>query len=240
MSIEAMIIFNLMRLAGHIVRMEDNGLLKQLFYGELRTGERPQHKPRKRFKDNLKENLKALCINTQDWEKLALNRAQRKNSIKEGCSIFEDKRIKYAQIKRDLRKRCHPDLPADKQPWKCGMRDWVLLSKAGYVNYLKVHDNNPKTAKRDNLTPHLGNTTCVFCNKICKLSAGLKRRMLVHKNAVKQPDPVNPVKQTEFICHIWLKPMKSKAGPSVTREAMKGAIRQIKQTVRGGYHLLKL
>ena len=184
MSIETMIIHNQMRWAGHIVRMEDNRLPKQLFYGELKTGKRPQHKPRKRFKDNLKDNLKALCINMQDWEKLALNRAQWRNSVREGCSTFEDKRIKYAQMKRGLRKGCHPDLPADKQSWKCGMCDRVLLSKAGYVNHLKVHENNWKTASGDNLPPHLGNTTCVFCNKICKTSAGLKRHMLVHKNAV--------------------------------------------------------
>ena len=37
-------------------------LLLQFFHGELTRGKRPQHKPRKRFKDVLKSNLKELEI----------------------------------------------------------------------------------------------------------------------------------------------------------------------------------
>ena len=37
-------------------------------YGELNRGKRPLHKPRKRFKDVLKSNLKELEIDVDDWE----------------------------------------------------------------------------------------------------------------------------------------------------------------------------
>ena len=57
-SIEKRLILNQMRWAGHVVRMGDGGLPKQLSYSELTRGKRPQHKPRKRFKDVLKSNLK--------------------------------------------------------------------------------------------------------------------------------------------------------------------------------------
>ena len=51
-----------LRWAGHLVRMSDNRLPKRLFYGELATGNRPQHKPRKRYKDGLKIILKDMDI----------------------------------------------------------------------------------------------------------------------------------------------------------------------------------
>ena len=47
--IEQRPILNQMCWVGHVVRMGDGRLSKQLFYGELTRGKRPQHKPRKRF-----------------------------------------------------------------------------------------------------------------------------------------------------------------------------------------------
>ena len=41
LSIEAMVVRNRLRWAGHVVRMEDVRLPKQLFYGEFKTGKRP-------------------------------------------------------------------------------------------------------------------------------------------------------------------------------------------------------
>ena len=47
--IEQRPILNQICWVGHVVRMGDGRLSKQLFYGELTRGKRPQHKPRKRF-----------------------------------------------------------------------------------------------------------------------------------------------------------------------------------------------
>ena len=73
-SIEKRLILNQMRWADHVVRMGDGRLPKELFYGELTRGKRPQHKPRKRFKDVLKSNLKELEIDVDSWEALTKNR----------------------------------------------------------------------------------------------------------------------------------------------------------------------
>ena len=61
-SIEKKLILNQMRWAGHVLRMGDGRFPKELFYGELARGKRPQRKPRKRFKDVLKSILKELEI----------------------------------------------------------------------------------------------------------------------------------------------------------------------------------
>ena len=60
LSISALLMRNQMRWAGHLIRMDDSRLPKQLFYGELASGARPQHKPNKRFRDEVKVNLKKL------------------------------------------------------------------------------------------------------------------------------------------------------------------------------------
>ena len=64
-SIEQLIIRNQMRWVGHVRRMDDDRLPKKLLYGELVLGKRPQHRPKKRFKDNVKSNLKNLKIDVK-------------------------------------------------------------------------------------------------------------------------------------------------------------------------------
>ena len=103
-SIEKKIILNQMQWLGHVVRMEVNRLPKQLFYGELVIGKRPKHKPKKRFKDCIKNNLKSFKIPVDDWETLAMNRSEWRKSINKGAEVFESERVDRAELKRGLRK----------------------------------------------------------------------------------------------------------------------------------------
>ena len=54
--------------------MSDSRIRKQLLYGELHQGKRTAGGQKKRFKDCLKVSLKNLGINTDTWEKLAVER----------------------------------------------------------------------------------------------------------------------------------------------------------------------
>lgn len=64
---------------GHVVRMGENRIHKQLFYGELKTGKCPQQKSRK---------MNVLHTNVQHWEELSLNCAEWWH--REGCNIFDN------------------------------------------------------------------------------------------------------------------------------------------------------
>ena len=55
--------------------MEDERIPKDILYGELASGKRNSGRPQLRFKDACKRNMKALDINTETWEDLALNRS---------------------------------------------------------------------------------------------------------------------------------------------------------------------
>lgn len=94
-------------------------ILKRLFYGELKTG--TQHKLRKRFKDNLMDNLNALHMDVQHLEELTLNYPEKKYFITEGCHTFENECLRHAQIKRDPPKGTRSDLPNNMQSWKFGV-----------------------------------------------------------------------------------------------------------------------
>ena len=60
-----------LRWLGHVHRMEDGRIPKDILYGELATGRRNIGRPQLRFKDVCKRDMKSLDINTESWEKLA-------------------------------------------------------------------------------------------------------------------------------------------------------------------------
>ena len=132
--------------------------------------------------------------------------------MKEGCGSFEKERLKHAEIKRDVRKGKEIDLLGEMNTWRCETCSRVLLSKAGYINHIKVHEKEQKRSTYAHLPPKPQEKTCVICSKVCKSSSGLKRHMKVHKDAIPQMDAFNPVRTTSFICHVCLKPCKSAAG----------------------------
>ena len=61
-GIEAMLNLAQLRWSGHVTRMDDSRLPKQLFHAELSTGKRHKGGQRKRYKDVLKSTLKAYNI----------------------------------------------------------------------------------------------------------------------------------------------------------------------------------
>ena len=58
--------------AGHVFRMSDSIIPKQLLYGELSQGARKVGGQRKRFKDSLKAYLKDFNIDSSTWEKRSI------------------------------------------------------------------------------------------------------------------------------------------------------------------------
>nr|VZI25668.1 unnamed protein product [Spirometra erinaceieuropaei] len=68
LSIYSMLRQMQLRWSGHLVRMDDDRLPKQLFYGDVAVGSRRQGGQIRRYKDTLKSSLKLLQINQTNWE----------------------------------------------------------------------------------------------------------------------------------------------------------------------------
>jgi len=73
-----------LRWAGHVSRMEDNRLPKQILHSELPNAPRPIGRPKLRFRDVLKRDLNAFSITSTSWEKLACNKREWKSAIETG------------------------------------------------------------------------------------------------------------------------------------------------------------
>ncbi|BHF58814.1 hypothetical protein SprV_0100176900 [Sparganum proliferum] len=63
-----------LRWSGHLVRMDDARLPKQLFYGDVVMSACRPGGPKRRYKDTLKNSLKRVHINPETWEFPAYNR----------------------------------------------------------------------------------------------------------------------------------------------------------------------
>ena len=65
-----------LRWLGHVLRMGAEQIPKSLLYSELVVGKRNRGRPKLRFKDVCKRDLKSLNITTDELELLANDRAE--------------------------------------------------------------------------------------------------------------------------------------------------------------------
>ena len=90
-SIEAMLIRRQFRWVGHVLRMPEHRLPRQVLCGELSQGKRSRGAPLKRFKDSLKSNLKACSIRTDDLQQMTADRASWRATCYTAQQTFERK-----------------------------------------------------------------------------------------------------------------------------------------------------
>jgi len=89
-----------MRWLGHVIRMKDGRIPKDLLCGELAARKRPTGRPQPRCKDVCKQDLQALGINTDSWEATATDRDAWRHTVKLGLSQHEETQRVKAEEKR--------------------------------------------------------------------------------------------------------------------------------------------
>ena len=132
-----------LRWAGHVTRMPDSRIPKQLFYGELHQGKRTVGGQRKRYKDSLKASLKEFSIPIQNWEALALNRSQWRSHISQGAAFADSVKTCSAEAKRAAKKTRQAsaiDSSAPLHPCPVCGRDF--RARIGLTSHLRTHRNN--------------------------------------------------------------------------------------------------
>ena len=87
-GIEAMLNLAQLRWSGHVSRMDNSRLPKQLFYAELSAARRHTGGQRKRYEDMLKSTLKAHGIPVNKWQAVAHDRTAWRVASRKGSQKF--------------------------------------------------------------------------------------------------------------------------------------------------------
>ena len=90
-SIEATLATTQLRWTGHVLRMNEERVPKQLLYGELERGKRRVGGQKLRYRDVVKRHLKSADINVEGWEALAADRARWRKSLHDGREAIQQK-----------------------------------------------------------------------------------------------------------------------------------------------------
>ena len=104
LSMHIMLCQRRLRWLGHVHRMDDGRIPKDIMYGELASGRRPTGRPAPRFRDVCKRDMKLININSNTWESLADNRSGWRYAVREGVKTGEEKRKKRFEERRARRK----------------------------------------------------------------------------------------------------------------------------------------
>ena len=132
------------RWAGHVTRMPDYRLPKQLVYGELCYGKRSLGGQKKCFKYTLKKTFTSFNIDITNWEVCAQDRPLWRSMIHNGARTAETNSIADAQKKRAVRKgRLYSTTSTSAGPTypcpKCGR---VLQTRIGLISHLRTQRVN--------------------------------------------------------------------------------------------------
>ena len=175
-SIQSMVMKSYLQWDGHIVRMADGILPRQLFYGEMWERKISALKLKKRFTDTIKYYLKQSGLPVDQWEKMASDRSKWWKLIHESIESFDSSRMQYSTYKRLIRKGEQGPQSHHANYDICGK---LCLSLADLKSHLRkcaksiLHPNNVTAGKTERL--------CQFCGKICCILAGLKSHLRTHR-----------------------------------------------------------
>nr|XP_032835150.1 zinc finger protein 2 homolog isoform X1 [Petromyzon marinus] len=103
-SLYSLLSHSCLRWLGHVRRIQEGRIPKDVLYGELASGTRATGRPVLRFKDVCKRDVKNRDINPNDWEKTAGDRHSWQQAVKTGLSRGEEKIHTAWQTKSERRK----------------------------------------------------------------------------------------------------------------------------------------
>ena len=135
-SIDTLLTLSQLRWSGHLVRMSDDRLPKQLFYSELSEGHRLRGRPTLRFKDTLKKWLKNCRIAAAHWETTASNRRVWKQLTRKGAAAYEQAKRRAHAEKRAATNAGTESRGSSIPCHVCGR---ICASAFGLISHLRVH-----------------------------------------------------------------------------------------------------
>ena len=103
-SMQALLGKRRLRWLGHVHRMDNSRIPRQILYGELAAGSRKRGRPQLRFKDACKATMLSFQIDPTNWEATAENRNAWRKCLHLGMAAYDKKTEVLYQSRRDRRK----------------------------------------------------------------------------------------------------------------------------------------
>ena len=132
-SIESNLSRRQLRWVGHVIRMPDERLPKQVLYGELSEGLRSAGGQKKRFKDHLKRTLKKCEIDSGSLETNALERPNWRSICHRGVEKLE--RDRHSEMER----RRNQSTPPQNEAYTCEECGRVCRSRLGQRSHIAAN-----------------------------------------------------------------------------------------------------
>ena len=135
-----------LRWAGHVARMSDNRIPKQLLFGELTIGTRNVGRPLLRWKDSLKDTLKQSNISTTHWQDTATDRSAWRRSIHDGLVLYDDSRRERNATKRARRHAArNATSSASQDAYMCRHCGRTCSSRIGILSHERACNKQKRT-----------------------------------------------------------------------------------------------
>ena len=125
-----------LRWLGHVSRMQDGRIPKDILFGELATGSRSTGRPLFRFKDVCKRDLKARNISSGNLEALVEDRVPWRHTINEAIRTSEKRREDKVEESKARKRQKTGSVPTDPTNiFMCTTCSWVCRSKIGLYSH---------------------------------------------------------------------------------------------------------
>ena len=186
-----------LRWLGHVVRLGNHRLPKQLLFGRLSVP-RPSGKPRRRWSDCVMSDLSDAKIG-DEWYDLAMNKTTWTNCIKDALHEWETVEDERRALLREARRQVQ-SLPSSVH-FEClepGCTRQFTTNKGLLLHARQVHRVAhavvPVTDIPDASTTMRASTgfECPQCDKVCKNKSGLTRHLKTHGTPYSRSMTGNP------------------------------------------------
>ena len=133
-----MLVKSCLRWTGHVIRVEDHRISKQLLFGEVEQGHRRQGRPCKRFKDTVKVGFKRCNISPNELVATALDRQHSRTFARFASYSPEEECRHHAQSTR-LRRHLAASIPATAANFQCPVCARLCKSRIGLQSHSRIH-----------------------------------------------------------------------------------------------------
>lgn len=187
LNIEDLVQNRRLRWLGHVSRMQEDRLPHKIVFSELKSGQRARCKPKRRWTDVVKQDMKLLGINTITWRETASNREEWRRVVRGLIDSNHNKKVEKAKNTREER-----HIIEENFEWNCPLCSFKRQGRQGR-QYVMSHITQ-KHPISEPVNTSLDPLACRHCQTTTKSKAGMTSHMRHKHPDIPQDNSRKPIK----------------------------------------------